>query len=1271
MSWPLSQDYNEAVQHPAENFADPELRLGEATTNALGIPMPYSGNFADVYEVRCPGGGRWAVKCFTRQAAHLRERYLEISRRLRRASLPFTVDFSYLEEGIYVAGQWRPALKMQWVEGLTLNQFVGQALDRPAALEGLLQIWVRMAKHLRTANIAHCDLQHGNVLLVPAASGNTLRLKLIDYDGMWVPALARMKSGEVGHPSYQHPQRQREGTYSAAVDRFPLLLIAAALRALMAGGRALWERYDNGDNLLFREADLREPKQSALFRDLFALGDPATAALTASVVASLKGGLESAPPLDEVLAGARRAHQSVARRVGHGLPPTLAPAAPITPPVVARSQDLATTGGWGAAPAAIALAPAAPVAPDPWDFDAPAPESDSSDYPPDGRPKARRTRSPIRAIVLAASAMGAVAALLTVLSFWAVGAFHRPEPARPAGPLARNDSHATPRSDPSGGGNAKLPPGKDLGPGAVGVAHPTPPSAVPPAYPGKVKGFTYPRRHDGPVRVLCTARDGGVGFSLGADKILYKFMVKEGSEMDKIPLRDGEDPRALAVTPDGRRLLIAGGDRRLHLRDLQGGTEKLLAGQLAATDCVDVAADGRRALSCGEDGAIRLWDLEKGAEVRHWPGPAKEPLSVMRFSPGGWRAISSGPDHVVRCWDVVAETQTFQIRGIDAPAEYRRKPVTAVLLPDGRQAAVGMTDGTIDLWDLEVENVWKTLPAAGGPASAVRAVAVSPDGRLIAAASEGAAGDPHPGFTIWDLENPAAYPCETPPVAPECLAFTSDGRHVLAGCIDGTVHCWEITGLVEKASTAGSGSTAVVKRLDPPTDAQVAVAMKEVQKTFQADYAQLDGAEDYHDLAVKRLAQARQAADQPLRRYALYLEARDLATRGDDPALGLRIVEEMGKAYAFDVHAAKVKVLETAGASVRDPAAVRPFLDAAVPFLKAARADDAYASVAPLFGMVEHVCMIAGPSDAARAASALVKDMTGLQKDFEDLQTRLQTLKAAPDDPDASQAVGEFYCLRKQDWDKGLRSLALGRDKALAAAAAKDRADPSAPDKQAAVGDAWWDLAGSKADSPLIPEFREAFLRRAYVWYDRALPLLGDKEEKRVADRAAELCRQYPDLPVAWEQLDVSKAAPVGDFFVRMKPGQVISTKEAVAGPVEITVVARGGRGGAFFQCRRGKDIVVIWDTKMGEKMVYARRPIPSQPSFTNDFAPLPPGQGDWNTYTCTVAQDQTAFLVNGKPVPTKKDYKNDVSDPRTFQLEPKGQQVLEVKSFTVKPLQQ
>src|SRR5262249_33652186 len=161
----LSQDYNEAIQNPATSFADAELRLGLAATNALGMPMPRSGNFADVYEVTCPNETRWAVKCFTREVPGLRDRYAEISKFLAQAQLPFMGDFQFLEQGIRIRGQWYPVLKMQWVEGYLLNQFVRDHLDKPNILEGLSRIWVRLSKALREAGFAHADLQHGNIIL--------------------------------------------------------------------------------------------------------------------------------------------------------------------------------------------------------------------------------------------------------------------------------------------------------------------------------------------------------------------------------------------------------------------------------------------------------------------------------------------------------------------------------------------------------------------------------------------------------------------------------------------------------------------------------------------------------------------------------------------------------------------------------------------------------------------------------------------------------------------------------------------------------------------------------------------------------------------------------------------------------------------------------------------------------------------------------------------------------------------------------------------------
>src|SRR5262245_43296306 len=105
MAWPLSQDYNEAIQNPRTSFADAELAGGSAALNALGMPMPRSGNFADVYEVTGASGAKWAVKCFTREVPGLQERYNQINLHLLKAKLPFTVDFQYQPGGIRIRGQ--------------------------------------------------------------------------------------------------------------------------------------------------------------------------------------------------------------------------------------------------------------------------------------------------------------------------------------------------------------------------------------------------------------------------------------------------------------------------------------------------------------------------------------------------------------------------------------------------------------------------------------------------------------------------------------------------------------------------------------------------------------------------------------------------------------------------------------------------------------------------------------------------------------------------------------------------------------------------------------------------------------------------------------------------------------------------------------------------------------------------------------------------------------------------------------------------------------
>jgi hypothetical protein len=121
-------------------------------------------------------------------------------------------------------------------------------------MDGLFKRWVQLARELRAAGAAHGDLQHANVLLVPGKWPGSYQLKLVDYDAVYLPALADTPSYETGHPNYRHPERN-ERSYSPDLDRFPLLVVAAALKALAVRGPDLWRAHGTRDGLLFTTAD--------------------------------------------------------------------------------------------------------------------------------------------------------------------------------------------------------------------------------------------------------------------------------------------------------------------------------------------------------------------------------------------------------------------------------------------------------------------------------------------------------------------------------------------------------------------------------------------------------------------------------------------------------------------------------------------------------------------------------------------------------------------------------------------------------------------------------------------------------------------------------------------------------------------------------------------------------------------------------------------------------------------------------------------------------
>lgn len=303
-TFPSGTAYSEALQDPSACLSDPALATGEVTTSSLGLPRPISGNVASVFRITTADGRTWALRCFVRWPDDQALRYAAISEALTEVTDPWRVGFELQPRGIEVDGEWFPVVKMAWSEATPLVQYVEAHLWDRTALSYLAVRVAELATRLRVLGLAHGDLQHGNILVAPGGD-----LRLIDYDGMWVPALAGRVGTELGHRNYSHPGRTRTG-FGPHIDAFPSWVIYASLVAL-AVDPLLWGRLDGGDEcLLFRAADFARPEQSEALRCFEASGDARLQRLSgrlrqflaspADRVPTLGFPLDVPPPLDEL-----------------------------------------------------------------------------------------------------------------------------------------------------------------------------------------------------------------------------------------------------------------------------------------------------------------------------------------------------------------------------------------------------------------------------------------------------------------------------------------------------------------------------------------------------------------------------------------------------------------------------------------------------------------------------------------------------------------------------------------------------------------------------------------------------------------------------------------------------------------------------------------------------------------------------------------------------------------------------------------------------------
>jgi len=196
--------------------------------------------------------------------------------------------------------------------------------------------------------------------------------------------------------------------------------------------------------------------------------------------------------------------------------------------------------------------------------------------------------------------------------------------------------------------------------------------------------------------------------------------------------------RSIAISPDGEKLAIGGGNGIVSLWDVSKGINiGVLEGHTGDVNSVAFSPDGKTLASGGDDKSVRLWDVGKGKSLAIIEEHTDYVNSVT-FSPDGKTLASGSNDRSVRLWDVARGKSLANMRGFSASIS------SVDFSPDSKILASGGWDNTVYLWDVVNEKLLAIIEGHKGP---VKSVAFSPDGNTLAS------GSTDNTVRLWDISN--------------------------------------------------------------------------------------------------------------------------------------------------------------------------------------------------------------------------------------------------------------------------------------------------------------------------------------------------------------------------------------------------------------------------------------------------------------------------------------------------------------------------------------
>jgi WD40 repeat protein len=284
----------------------------------------------------------------------------------------------------------------------------------------------------------------------------------------------------------------------------------------------------------------------------------------------------------------------------------------------------------------------------------------------------------------------------------------------------------------------------------------------------------------GPAFDVEWSPDGARVVTAGGDAKARVWDTATGKELLVLADHGGQVTSA-AFSADGTRIVTTSVDGLGRIWDAHTGlVQMLLVGHADVVRTAAFSPDGTRVVTGSFDNTARVWDAASGAPilVLRSPRSGPQPVTGVTFSPDGKNIVTTG-QKVATIWDATDGHLVRELVGHESGQVY-----SALYGPGGNRIVTAGGDSTARIWDAATGTLLSTLY---GHTDQVEHAAFTPNGAVIATASEDRS------IRLWKSEPGAdlvVFPNDG--VRVTGAALSPNGRQVVVGRTDGVAVLWTL-----------------------------------------------------------------------------------------------------------------------------------------------------------------------------------------------------------------------------------------------------------------------------------------------------------------------------------------------------------------------------------------------------------------------------------------------------------------------------------------------